>query len=123
MDHGQASQTAIASAIQRALHILWDAPTHVLHDPFAYPFVGQAADAAIAGAAAALDSDVGRIARASFVVRHRFAEDELERAIARGVAQYLILGAGLDSFAWRRPDLLARIRVFEVDHPTSQRWK
>jgi len=56
-------------------------------------------------------------------VRARFAEDLVERAAASGVRQYVILGAGLDSFAYRRHDLLDRLRVFEVDHPASQRWK
>jgi methyltransferase (TIGR00027 family) len=56
-------------------------------------------------------------------VRSRLAEDVVERAAAAGIRQYAILGAGLDSFAYRRPDLLARLRVFEVDHPASQAWK
>ena len=50
-------------------------------------------------------------------------EDIVEQAAADGVRQYVILGAGLDSFAYRRHDLLDRLRVFEVDHPASQRWK
>jgi methyltransferase (TIGR00027 family) len=56
-------------------------------------------------------------------VRSRLAEDVVKRAVAAGIRQYAILGAGLDSFAYRRPDLLARLRVFEVDHPASQAWK
>jgi methyltransferase (TIGR00027 family) len=56
-------------------------------------------------------------------IRSRFAEDLVEQAVARGVEQYVILGAGLDSFAYRRGDLLDRLRVFEVDHPASQSWK
>ena len=56
-------------------------------------------------------------------VRARLTEDVVERAVAAGTRQYAILGAGLDSFAYRRPDLLVRLRVFEVDHPASQAWK
>jgi len=56
-------------------------------------------------------------------IRSRFTEDLVERAISRGVGQYVILGAGLDSFAYRRGDLMDRIRVFEIDHPASQSWK
>jgi methyltransferase (TIGR00027 family) len=56
-------------------------------------------------------------------VRARLPEDIVERAVADGVRQYMILGAGLDSFAYRRTDLLDRLRVFEVDHPASQAWK
>jgi methyltransferase (TIGR00027 family) len=56
-------------------------------------------------------------------VRARFTEDIVEQAAASGVGQYVILGAGLDSFAYRRNDLLGRLRVFEVDHPATQSWK
>ena len=56
-------------------------------------------------------------------VRARFPEDLVEQSVAGGVAQYVILGAGLDSFAYRRRDLLDRLRVFEVDHPATQAWK
>lgn len=56
-------------------------------------------------------------------VRARFAEDIVEQAAASGTAQYVILGAGLDSFACRRADLLGGLRVFEVDHPATQSWK
>jgi methyltransferase (TIGR00027 family) len=56
-------------------------------------------------------------------IRARLPEDVVERAVADGVRQYVILGAGLDSFAYRRTDLLDRLRVFEVDHPASQAWK
>src|SRR5215467_7098942 len=56
-------------------------------------------------------------------VRARLVEDVVERAASTGIRQYGILGAGLDSFAYRRPDLLVRMRVFEVDHPASQAWK
>jgi methyltransferase (TIGR00027 family) len=56
-------------------------------------------------------------------VRGRLAEDIVESAVGAGVRQYVIVGAGLNSFAYRRADLLERLRVFEVDHPLSQRWK
>ncbi len=56
-------------------------------------------------------------------VRARFAEDLVDQAVASSVRQYVILGAGLDSFAYRRHDLLDRLRVFEVDHPATQAWK
>jgi methyltransferase (TIGR00027 family) len=56
-------------------------------------------------------------------MRQRYTEDELGKALARGLAQYVILGAGLDSFAYRRPDLATTLRIFEVDHPAMQQWK
>jgi methyltransferase (TIGR00027 family) len=58
-----------------------------------------------------------------FALRHRFAEDELAKAVTRRTTQYVILGAGLDSFAYRRPDLVRSLDVYEVDHPASQAWK
>ncbi len=55
--------------------------------------------------------------------RSRFAEDALEQAMVAGATQFVLLSAGLDSFALRRPDLMARLQVFEVDHPDTQRFK
>lgn len=59
--------------------------------------------------------------RAFMAARSRFAEDELAAAVKRGVRQYVVLGAGLDTFAYRNP--FADLRVFEVDHPATQAWK
>jgi methyltransferase (TIGR00027 family) len=64
-----------------------------------------------------------RRARASVTIRSRFAEEELARAVAAGARQYVILGAGLDTFAYRRTDLADRLAVYEVDEPETQRWK
>jgi methyltransferase (TIGR00027 family) len=61
--------------------------------------------------------------RAVFALRSRYAEDELSAAVERGTLQYVILGAGLDSFAFRRADLMRALHVYEVDHPASQSWK
>lgn len=65
---------------------------------------------------------MSNLLRAFFAVRSRFAEDQVAEAVGRGVAQYVILGAGLDTFAYRSP-FGARLRVFEVDHPATQAWK
>jgi methyltransferase (TIGR00027 family) len=62
-------------------------------------------------------------APAIVLARARYAEDLLEQAVNQGIRQYVILGAGMDSFAWRRPDLLARLQVFEIDHPATQAHK
>ena len=59
-------------------------------------------------------------ARGTFLVRARYTEEKLDCAIANGTGQYVILGAGLDSFGWRRPDVADRLMIFEVDHPASQ---
>lgn len=62
-------------------------------------------------------------AASGVLARARFNEEQLDAAFARGVAQYVILGAGLDTFAWRRPDLADQIQIFELDHPSSQEFK
>ena len=59
----------------------------------------------------------------SFVVRSRYAEDCLKDVAQRGVCQYLILGAGLDTFAYRQPQWAHELTIYEVDHPTTQQWK
>jgi methyltransferase (TIGR00027 family) len=84
-------------------------------------------DAALVEFAAIGGRDIGKAAFSSVcgevVLRSRYVEDELDQATRRGVDQYVILGAGLDSFACRRPDLAGVLRVFEVDHPATQAWK
>ena len=59
----------------------------------------------------------------SLLSRARYTEDTLEKAIRQGVKQYIILGAGMDTFAFRRPDLMERLEVFEIDHPATQEFK
>jgi methyltransferase (TIGR00027 family) len=111
--------TAVRVALWRALHVEVDSPPHVLEDgvglrlaapedewrnrpdmsPFTRPF------------------------RASILARARFVEDLVVEQTARGVGQYVILGAGLDTFAQRRPELASRLLVFEIDQPGPQEWK
>ena len=62
-------------------------------------------------------------ARGTFLARARYTEEKLESAIRDGIDQYVILGAGLDSFAWRRRDIACKLRIFEIDHPASQAAK
>jgi methyltransferase (TIGR00027 family) len=123
MDQQSPSRTAIRTAVQRAAHLLLDNDPKILADPFARAFAGYGSDTEMLRA---LDPtqllDSPRL-RTLFVLRNRYAEDELVQAIARGIEGYVILGAGLDSFAYRRPDLMASLDVFEVDHPASQAWK
>lgn len=109
--------TAIRVALWRALHVLTDPPPHVLEDS-----VGLALAAPEPGWQQRPDmSAFTRPFRASIVARARYVEDLVSTAVARGVAQYLVLGAGLDTFAQRRPDL--GLHVFEVDEPATQAWK
>jgi len=117
MNEGRPSRTAQRVAVRRAAHQLLDRPL-VFEDPFALKIIGP--DAAAATQAKA-DGRVSGSFRAFMAVRSRYSEDELAAAVARGVRQYVVLGAGLDTFAWRNrwPDL----RVFEVDFPATQHWK
>jgi O-methyltransferase involved in polyketide biosynthesis len=70
-----------------------------------------------------MDPDATRFFRASIVARARFIEDMVVQQAGRGVRQYLILGAGLDTFVQRRPEIASRMLVFEVDQPGHQAWK
>jgi methyltransferase (TIGR00027 family) len=117
------SRTAVLTATLRAAHYLFDGAPKILTDPFARDFAGFASDEEVRKALDALAlRDLSRL-RTAFAVRSRYAEDELSVAIQRGISQYIILGAGLDSFAYRRQDLMRAIHVYEVDHPATQSWK
>jgi methyltransferase (TIGR00027 family) len=115
----QPSRTADRVALRRAAHQLWDKPK-VFDDPIALKIIPAAASAELAGSRPS-DSAPARFLRAFMVARSRFAEDNLVEAVARGVKQYVVLGAGLDTFAYRNP--FAELHVFEVDYPATQTWK
>src|SRR5271168_816195 len=119
MQDGKFSRTAQRVAIRRAAHQLLDQP-RVLDDPLALRIIGSEA-------AEELRSNpkehhaFARAFRAFMAARSRYAEDELACAVAHGVRQYVVLGAGLDTFAYRNPH--PGLQVFEVDHPATQAWK
>ncbi len=111
--------TAVRVALWRALHVQADPPPHVLVDE-----VGLAIAAPEPGWRERPDMSVfTRPFRASILARARFIEDLIAERAAQGVAQYVILGAGLDTFAQRRPELASKLTVFEVDQPGPQAWK
>ena len=115
----EAENTAVRVALWRALHVQLDPPPHVFEDEVGLKLVApddgwqQRPDM----------SPFTRPFRASIVARARFIEDLVAEQAARGVGQYVILGAGLDTFAQRRSDLAAHMFVFEVDQPGPQAWK
>jgi O-methyltransferase involved in polyketide biosynthesis len=113
------SRTALGVALRRAAHRLYDNPL-VLDDPIALPILGRTRWA-IHTHIARPEQPYAIAMRAFLVARSRYAEDLLAQAVAQGTRQYLILGAGLDTFAYRNPWL--HLRVFEVDHPGTQLWK
>lgn len=119
---GEPSRSALRVASLRAVHQLLDEPL-VFVDPVALPLLGASGEAALRDDPFALNDPMSRGLRGALVARSRFVEDELSRCVAAGVRQYVILGAGLDTFAYRNPHGSAGLRVFEVDHPGTQRWK
>jgi len=120
MDLVKVSATAAGVAVARGVHRSFDQSPWVLDDPFALRLAGPQWAEIQASNEAALPEVAVRQGRASVVARARYAEDRL---VCGGYRQYVILGAGLDSFAWRRADLVGWLRLFEVDRPASQAWK
>lgn len=117
----RASRTAEMVAIRRAAHQFVDVPP-LFVDPIAVRLLGPETAARMRARPREFDrSRVGRYLRAFLVARSRFAEDCLSAAVARGVDQYVLLGAGFDTFAYRNP--FPQLRVFEVDHPATQNAK
>ena len=123
MEASRSSGTAEGIALMRAVHLSIDGDPKIFADPLAASFLGPELATALKTTPQMFQTPALRSLRAVFVVRHRYAEDELAKALARGVSQYVILGAGLDSFAYRRPDLRQTLHVYEVDHPATQQWK
>ncbi len=111
-----ASQTALGTAYLRAAHQLLDAEPKLIDDPIAVALLGPDASARIQANVAAYRNPGAEAARAHVVLRSRFAEDRLAEAVDRGVTQYIPLGAGLDTFAFRQPRWALPLRILEVDH-------
>jgi methyltransferase (TIGR00027 family) len=112
--------TAVRVALWRAMHVEVDQAPHVLEDVVG---LRLAAPDSSWRDRADMHPFGTRGFRAAIIARARFVEDLVEEQVAAGVAQYVILGAGLDTLAERRPDLGARLRIFEVDRPGTQAWK
>src|SRR5215472_8729312 len=122
MQDNRPSVTARAVAMLRAAHQLYDHPT-VLDDPVALAILGPETRKTLRSRRRRLLTGLSRRLRAFLVARSRVAEDALAEAVTRDVRQYVILGAGLDTFAYRNPYPATQLRVFEVDHPATQAWK
>jgi methyltransferase (TIGR00027 family) len=140
MEASTPSRTALITALMRSLHGRFD-PLPLLQDPWGerlVPSSGREAvaqralerlpEAARAAAAADLPSFADRVLRATssytgVITRSRFTEDALHEAVARGVRQYVLVGAGFDSYALRLPAAARDLRIYEVDHPATQSLK
>jgi methyltransferase (TIGR00027 family) len=120
--HGQPSLTALTAAAARAAHLIVDNEPVIFADTLAQAMLGERAEELISYHRAHGTHPVLAGARAQVTCRSRYAEDRLADAIKRGIGQYVLLGALLDSFAYRSP-LAGRVRVFEVDHPATQAYK
>ena len=135
MEEGKPSATAVLCAIARAAHLLWDQPPKIFEDTVALQLSECESEAALKAQMDQLEAEAARSTSPDFALalrrsvtaavinRSRYLEDEVDEAVRRGVSQYVILGAGLDSFAYRRPELANVLHVFEVDHPATQAWK
>lgn len=111
--------TAVRVALWRALHVQIDPKPHILSDEIGLKLVEEEhwrnrPD---------MNPDFSKSMRASIVGRARFIEDLVEEEAKQGLTQYVILGAGLDTFAQRRPEIAAKLHIFEVDQPGPQAWK
>src|SRR5215471_12337689 len=121
-DEGTAApdSTAARVALWRAMHVQLEPTPHLLEDEIGLQLVApddgwcRRPD---------MDPHATRLFRASIIARARFIEDLVAEQAGRGVSQYVLLGAGLDTFAQRRPEIASRLRIFEVDQPGPQAWK
>ena len=146
MKDGKPSITAIGAAIDRAVHQVLDEDPKILHDPTALqiveglvretfamywpqryatasPSMSASSRQDILDAAEELRKPMWMLLRSQITARSRFTEDCLMEAVTAGVRQYVVLGAGLDTFAYRQPPWAKDLRIFEVDHPATQHWK
>jgi methyltransferase (TIGR00027 family) len=122
MKQNRPSLTAYKVAVLRAAHQIIDNPI-VFEDPIASRIIGIRGNFEIRSQKRKYKTRLHSYLRAIVVARSRFVEDELAAAIKQGVRQYVILGAGLDTFAYRNPHTSSGLKVFEVDYPSTQKWK
>ena len=118
---GRPSRTLLGPAVRRAAHQLLDAPL-VFSDPIAVGLIPEADAETIRAQLADHQTANSILLRSLFVLRNRFAEDRLAEAVSRGVRQYVIFGAGLETFPWRQPEYAQNIKTFVSDHMSSLIW-
>src|SRR5215831_1547529 len=118
-----ASRTAIGVAVLRALHELHDDSPKLLRDPIIPLLLGDEVLQQAKANQEWLQDPLTTALRSHVVLRSRYTEDCLHEAVDSGTRQYVILGAGFETFAYRQPAWAEPLRIFEVDHPASQRAK
>jgi methyltransferase (TIGR00027 family) len=118
-----ASRTALATSLMRAAHTRLD-PHPLINDPWGDRLVPESAKRALAASNEMLDESLMRSrSYANVITRTRYAEDALKAAVSKGVRQYVLIGAGFDSFSLRRPAFATNLQIFEIDFPATQRLK
>jgi methyltransferase (TIGR00027 family) len=118
-----ASRTALATSLIRAAHTRLD-PHPLIDDPWGDRLVPESVKHAMASPNEALDESLKRSpSYANVIMRTRYAEDALQAAVCKGVSQYVLIGAGFDSFSLRRPAYSANLQIFEIDFPATQGLK
>jgi methyltransferase (TIGR00027 family) len=124
MDEERPSATAEGAAVMRVLHQKLDGEPKILDDPISARLIDphSGAYSSRVELLERLPAPTSLRLRATFVMRSRYAEDCLAEAHRDGLRQYVLLGAGLDTFAYRQPSWAPPLRIFEVDHPATQRW-
>jgi methyltransferase (TIGR00027 family) len=117
------SHTAIGVAALRAVHQIRDGEPKILDDTVIVRLLGQDTVDTLIRTSPRFDAPEARALRSHVVLRSRYTEDRLAAAAARGIRQFLVLGAGLDTFAYRQPAWARDLRILEVDQPASQQAK
>ena len=123
LDQGQPSSMAEQAAVMRAVHQLIDGEPKIFADPLALKILGPVGERWVRDNLDKYRPAYMASGRVLTAIRSQFAEERLLASMQRGTAQYVILGAGLDTFAWRHAELAGRLAIFEVDHPATQQWK
>jgi methyltransferase (TIGR00027 family) len=119
----EASRTALATSLMRAAHTRLD-PHPLINDPWGDRLVPESVKRAMAASNEMLDASLmGSRSYANVITRTRYVEDALKAALSKGVLQYVLIGAGFDSFSLRRPAFAANLQIFEIDFPATQNLK
>jgi len=123
MEKNKSSATSLGVASLRAVHQVLDGEPKLLHDPVILRLLGSAFEEQLLQDPDRFQSPGSIGLRSHVLLRSRFAEDCLAAAYRQGVRQYILLGAGLDTYAWRQAPGLEELRIFEMDHPATQEQK
>jgi methyltransferase (TIGR00027 family) len=116
------SRTAMGSAVLRAAHVREDAPPWLLEDRLSEQLLDSRSREEVRAEIARWAPDVRAALRLAHAARSRLAEDTAVEGLAAGRRDYVLVGAGLDTFAWRHP-AAPGLGIWEIDHPQTQRWK